>query len=68
MAKKLSSDIPELSIAEPIISLLDRHRGAGVEMAVELIGSIRESHAFDGVHLIPTARYREVSARLERLL
>lgn len=67
MARKLSTDIPELAIAEPIISLLDRDRGAGVEMAVELIGAIRDSHAFDGVHLIPTARYREVSARLERL-
>jgi hypothetical protein len=39
-----------------------------VELAVELIGAIRESRAFDGVHLIPTARYRDVSARLERLL
>ena len=68
MARKLSADIPELAIAEPIISLLDRHRDAGVEMAVDLIGDIRESRAFDGIHLIPTARYREVATRLERLL
>jgi methylenetetrahydrofolate reductase (NADPH) len=68
MARKLSADIPELAIAEAIISLLDRDRDAGVELAVELIGAIRESRAFDGVHLIPTARYRDVSARLERLL
>jgi 5,10-methylenetetrahydrofolate reductase len=65
MARKLSTDIPELAVAEPIISLLDRDRGAGVEMAVDLIGEIRESNAFDGVHLIPTTRYREIAARLE---
>ena len=29
---------------------------------------IRDSGAFEGVHLIPVARYREVAARLERML
>ena len=29
---------------------------------------IRETGAFDGVHLVPVARYREVAARLEQLL
>jgi len=29
---------------------------------------IRESGAFDGVHLIPVARYREVAAELEHRL
>jgi hypothetical protein len=26
---------------------------------------VRESGAYDGVHLIPVSRYREVAARLE---
>jgi len=30
--------------------------------------AIRDSGAFDGVHLIPVTRYREVAARLEQLL
>ena len=41
--------------------------GAGVDMACELIEAIRQSGAFDGVHVIPVGRYREVAARLERL-
>jgi hypothetical protein len=27
---------------------------------------VRDSGAFDGVHLVPVTRYREVAARLER--
>jgi methylenetetrahydrofolate reductase (NADPH) len=30
------------------------------------VAQIRESGAFDGVHLIPVARYREVAAQLEQ--
>jgi len=29
------------------------------------VEAIRESGAFEGVHLIPVSRYREVAARLE---
>ena len=36
-------------------------------MACELIVAIRQSGVFDGVHVIPVARYREVAERLERL-
>jgi methylenetetrahydrofolate reductase (NADPH) len=28
--------------------------------------ALRDSGAFDGVHLVPVARYREVALRLER--
>jgi methylenetetrahydrofolate reductase (NADPH) len=67
MARKLSADIPQLAIPESIISQLDGERDAGVEIACDLIREIRDSHAFDGVHLIPVARYREMAARLESL-
>jgi 5,10-methylenetetrahydrofolate reductase len=67
MARKLSSDIPQLAIPEPIINRLDNDRDAGVAMAVDLIGQIRDSDAFDGVHLITVSKYREMAARLEPL-
>jgi len=40
---------------------------AGVEAACEQITRLRDSGAFDGVHLVPVNRYREISARLEAL-
>jgi hypothetical protein len=30
--------------------------------------ALRESGAFDGVHLVPVSRFRELSAALERAL
>jgi len=39
-----------------------------VEIACYLIEEIRSSGTFDGIHLIPLARYREIAARLEPLL
>ena len=65
MARKLSNDIPQLAVPEPIIALIESDRNAGVEIACDLINEIRESGAFDGVHLIPVSRYRQVAARLE---
>jgi 5,10-methylenetetrahydrofolate reductase len=65
MARKLSIDIPQLAVPEPIIEMLERDRMAGVEIARDLIGKIHESGAFDGIHLVPIARYREMAALLE---
>ena len=45
---------------------LDADRNAGVDFACQMVSDIRESGAFDGVHLIPVSRYREIAARLER--
>ena len=41
-------------------------RPPGVALACDLVEGVRESGAFDGVHLIPVSKYREVAARLER--
>ncbi len=65
MARKLSMDIPELTVDESVITLIERDPRAGVDLACDLITEIRESDTFDGVHLIPVGRYREVAARLE---
>ncbi len=47
---------------------LETDRSAGVEAACRLVLDLRDSGAFEGVHLIPVGRYREVAARLETLL
>ncbi|HEX3459467.1 MAG TPA: methylenetetrahydrofolate reductase [Acidimicrobiales bacterium] len=67
MAAKLSADVPQLAVPDAIIEQLEGDRNAGVEIACDLISEIRESNAFDGIHLIPVARYREMAARLEPL-
>ena len=67
MARKLSGSVPQLAVDPAIIDQLERQPNAGVDMACELIVAIRQSGAFDGVHVIPVARYREVAERLERL-
>ena len=68
MARKLSGEVPQLAVPEAIISQLDRGRGSGIDLACDYIRAIYESGTFDGVHLIPVNRYREVAARLETLL
>lgn len=68
MARKLSSDIAQLAVPAKLIERVERDRDAGVNAACDLVAEIRESGAFDGVHLIPVARYRDVAARLETML
>jgi methylenetetrahydrofolate reductase (NADPH) len=68
MARKLSADIPQLAVPADVIDRLDADRTAGVDIAWDLIQEIRASNLFDGVHLIPVARYREMAVRLEQLV
>jgi methylenetetrahydrofolate reductase (NADPH) len=65
-ARKLSADIPQLAVPPAIIEAVDRDPSAGVKVAFELTEQIRASGAFDGVHLIPIKRYREIAAKLDR--
>ena len=66
MARKLSSEIPELAVPEPLVRALEEHSTAGVNFACHMVSDIRQSQAFDGVHLSPVTRYQEIAARLER--
>jgi 5,10-methylenetetrahydrofolate reductase len=66
MAHKLT--IPGLTVPPDLLARLEHDRGAGVEAACDLVLAIRDSGAFEGVHLIPVARYREAAARLAVLL
>jgi methylenetetrahydrofolate reductase (NADPH) len=68
MARKLSHDVPQLAVPARIIDAIDRDPAAGVDLACDLVLAVRESGAFDGVHLVPVSRYRETAARLEVLL
>ena len=67
MARKLSRDVPQLAVPDEIVDRLDRDPSAGVRIAADLVIQIRDAGAFDGVHLIPVSRYREISARLQDL-
>jgi 5,10-methylenetetrahydrofolate reductase len=66
MARKLTATIPELAVPDDVTRRVDADPAAGVEVACELIDAIRDSGAFDGVHLIPVGRYAEMASRLER--
>jgi methylenetetrahydrofolate reductase (NADPH) len=65
MARKIGADIKQLAVPDAWLAAIERDPDAGVDLACELVQAIRESGAFDGVHLIPVSRYREVAARLE---
>jgi methylenetetrahydrofolate reductase (NADPH) len=68
MARKLSADIPELTVPDRVVAALESDADAGVDLACEMVVGIRESGAFDGVHLVPVSRTRQVAARLEEML
>jgi 5,10-methylenetetrahydrofolate reductase len=65
MARKITADIPQLAVPNAWLQAIERDPAAGVALACDLLLAIRESGAFDGVHLIPVSRYRAVAARLE---
>jgi 5,10-methylenetetrahydrofolate reductase len=66
MARKLTSDVPQLAVPQGLIDALDRNADAGVDFACSMVDEVRSSGAFDGVHLIPVSRYRDIAARFER--
>ena len=64
-ARKLTAQVPQLAVPETVVEALESDPAAGVLIACDLVRAIHASGAFDGVHLIPIARYREIAARLE---
>ena len=65
MARKIGADIQQLAVPDAWIAAIEHDPNAGVDLACELVEAVRESGAFDGVHLIPVSKYREVAARLD---
>jgi 5,10-methylenetetrahydrofolate reductase len=68
MAQRINAAIPEIRIPQAIIDKLDDGPEVGVDIACDQVASLKESGAFDGVHLVPVGRFREVAARLPDLL
>jgi methylenetetrahydrofolate reductase (NADPH) len=65
MAERLAAAIPDIAIPPELVQRVARDRRAGVDAACTQIEQLRDSGAFDGVHLIPVSRYREAALRLE---
>lgn len=65
MARRINASMPDIRIPERIVDKLDDSPDVGIDLACEQIDAIRESGAFDGVHLVPVGRYKEVAARLQ---
>jgi methylenetetrahydrofolate reductase (NADPH) len=66
MAKALVETTGQIDLPDGLLEDIDRNRNAGVERACALMGEIRSTGLFDGVHLIPVGRYRTVAAQLEQ--
>ena len=60
--------IPDIDIPDDLIERVKTDPSAGVDAACEQVLALRESGAVAGVHLVPVSRFREVAARLEKLL
>src|SRR5882724_6009588 len=65
MARRLAASIPDIEIPGWLAERVAADPGAGVDAACQQVARLRDSGAFDGVHLVPVQRYREVAARLE---
>jgi 5,10-methylenetetrahydrofolate reductase len=65
MARRISATIADLGIPADLVAAVERDPAAGVAAACDLVHAIEASGAFDGVHLVPVSRYREVAMRLE---
>jgi methylenetetrahydrofolate reductase (NADPH) len=63
MAQRINAAIPDIRIPASITDKLD-DPSFGVDFACEQIETIRDSEAFDGVHLVPVGRYKEMAQRL----
>jgi len=67
-ARKWATEIPEVSIPAWWVAALDADPAAGIRLACDLAARIRDSGAFDGLHLIPGVKHREVAFTLESTL
>jgi methylenetetrahydrofolate reductase (NADPH) len=65
MARRLAASVDEIEIPSAAIAGLERDRDYGVALACDRVAEIAASGAFEGVHLVPVGRYRQVAARLE---
>jgi 5,10-methylenetetrahydrofolate reductase len=65
MAERIAAAIPDLDIPADLVAAVSTDPLAGVAAACAYVHAIEDSGAFDGVHLIPVSRYRDVARQLE---
>lgn len=65
MARRLAATIPDIDFPDDLVDKVSRDPRYGVDHACAQIERLRDSGAFDGVHLVPVSRYREMALRLE---
>jgi methylenetetrahydrofolate reductase (NADPH) len=65
MARRLAATVPDIDIPAALVDRVAADPRAGVDAACAQVERLRDSGAFDGVHLVPVSRYREVALRLE---
>ncbi len=65
MARRLAAAIPDIEIPGSLVEQVAADPMAGVRAACDQVSRLRDSGAFDGVHLVPVQRYRQVAALLE---
>ncbi|MGH9306816.1 MAG: methylenetetrahydrofolate reductase [Acidimicrobiales bacterium] len=64
MARGVAANLADVEVPDALMDALERDPAAGVDAACEMVLALRDSGAFEGVHLVPVGRYREVAARL----
>jgi methylenetetrahydrofolate reductase (NADPH) len=67
MARRVNATIPDIRVPAHVVDKLDDDPVVGLDLACEQIESIEASGAFDGVHLVPVTRYRELAERLAEM-
>lgn len=61
MAARVAAELPEIAVPDELVASLEHDPDAGVHGALSLVTAIRDSGAFDGVHLVPVGRYQQVA-------
>jgi len=64
MARRINVTIPEIRVPERVIDKLESDPEYGIDYAIEQIETVKDSGLFDGVHLVPVTRFRQIAARL----
>jgi 5,10-methylenetetrahydrofolate reductase len=67
MAARIAENLPEIDVPLDLISALERDPDAGVHRALDLVMELRQTDAFDGVHLVPVGRYNQVAGLMRGL-
>ena len=67
MARRINATIPDIRIPQRIIDKIESDPDYGIEFALEQIEAVRDSGLFNGVHLVPVTRFRQIAQRLRSL-